>query len=324
MSRNYWRITLASVLLINILAVLVAVCMVIASPETVVTVSPKVSVTAPGELFEINVTVSDVSDLYGWQFNVTFNPAVLNCTGVEEGPFLKQAGSTFLPAPTIDNTGGFVFLGDSLFPYPPTGASGNGTLATITFNVTAEGESNLHFFESVLMGYNPVQKMPKDIPHTAVDGFFKYPLWRDVAVTEVMAYPLLVTAGEIVSINVTVKNEGNITETFDVTVSYDSTIRTKIATDLDPDVSETLSFSWNTTDVDEGNYTITAEATHLSGETEIADNTHSEIVVTVTPPVTEPSPSLVIPIELLVGVIVAVVTACAAIFLYMKRRRSKT
>ena len=313
---------LRGVLLSSILVVLVVASVNAAPAEPVVTVNPKISVTAPGESFEINVTVSDVSDLYGWQFNITFNSAVLNCTGVEEGPFLEQAGTVFPLPPTIDNTAGFVFFGESLWlPFPPSGANGSGILAAITFNVTTEGESNFHFFESKLNTMNLDEGIPVRISHTAVDGVFMYPLWRDVAVTNVTALPLSVTAGEFVSIDVTVKNKGNITETFDVTVLYDSAIiETKTAADLAPDASETLSFSWNTTDVDGGNYTITAEATPLSGETETADNTHSKVVVTIT----VPSPSLVIPTELLVGVIVAIVATCVAIFFYMKRRRSKT
>lgn len=313
---------LRGVLLSSILVVLVVASVNAAPAEPVVTVNPKISVTAPGESFEINVTVSDVSDLYGWQFNITFNSAVLNCTGVEIGPFLQQAGTVFPLPPTIDNDAGFAFFGASLLPpYPPEGASGSGALTTATFVVKTEGESTLHFFESKLNLWNFTSGEPVRISHTAVDGVFMYPLWRDVAVTNVTAFPLSVTAGELVSINVTVKNKGNITETFDVTVLYDSAIiETKTAADLAPDASETLSFSWNTTDVTGGNYTITAEATPLSGETETADNTHSEVVVIVI----VPSPSLVIPTELLVGVIVAIVATCVAIFFYMKRRRSKT
>ncbi len=121
------------------------------------------------------------------------------------------------------------------------------------------------------------------------------------------------------SINVTVKNKGDTTETFDVTVKYDSdVIQTKIATDLAPSDSQKLSFSWDTTGVDEGNYTITAVAGPLSGETEIEDNTNSEVVVSVTSP---PS-STEIPTEFLVGIIIVAVAACAVVFLYARGRRS--
>ena len=321
MRDNSKRIILLGVLMLNILGVLIVMRTVIASPEAVVTVNPKISVKAPGESFEINVTVSDVSDLYGWEFNITFDPAILNVENVTEGPFLKQAGSTWPLPTTIDNDAGFVFKGSALFPPPETGASGNGTLATITFNVTVEGESNLSFSESKLRTMDLDEGIPVPIEHTTIDGVFIYPLSRDVAVTDVTASSTSVTAGELVSINVTVMNKGSITETFDVAVWYDSTIiETKTATDLTPDASATINFSWDTTDVAGGEYTITAEATPLSGETETADNTHSEIVVTVT----VPSPSPVIPIELLIGAVVAMVVTLTVIFFFMKKRGQKT
>jgi PKD repeat protein len=168
-------------------------------PITIVSVYPPISRTPVDETFTINITVSDVSDLCAWEFNVSFNPAVLDCTGVEEGPFLKQAGSTWLLPYIIDNTAGLVFLGDSLFPIPPTGASGNGTLATITFNVTAEGESDLHFFESKILRWDHGEMIPVLIPHTVEDGYFD-------SRAAVFVYPPICTVliGETFTVNITV------------------------------------------------------------------------------------------------------------------------
>lgn len=313
MRTNRWRTFLTGTLLISITVVLVAGSIAAASPATVVAVDPKTTATEPGESFEINLTVSNVSDLYGWQFNLTFDPTILNAVNVTEGPFLKQAGDTWLLGPTINNIAGFVFCGDSLFPFPDEGATGSGVLASITFNVTAEGKSDLHFFEMILKTVE--ENLPVPIDHTAVDGLFTYPLRRDVAVTDVSASSLSVTAGQLVSINVTVRNEGEITETFDVVVSYDSTIETKTVTDLAPEAPETLSFSWDTKDVNGGNYTITAVASTLSGETDIADNTRSGVVVAVT----VPPPGT--PTELFVGIVVAAIAACAVVLLYIRGRR---
>jgi len=168
-------------------------------PITIVSVYPSISRAPVGEAFTINITVSDVFDLYGWEFNVSFDPAVLDCTGVEEGPFLKQAGSTWLLPYIIDNTAGLVFLGDSLFPIPPNGASGNGTLAKITFNVTAEGESDLHFFESKLLRWDHVEMIPLLIPHTVEDGYFD-----SRAVIFVYPPTCTVLIGETFTVNITV------------------------------------------------------------------------------------------------------------------------
>jgi len=309
---------LTGTLLASIAVALVAGGIAAASPETVVAVDPKITSTEPGESFEINITVSDVSNLYGLEINMTFDPTILNAVNVTEGPFLEQTGGTWWLPSTINNIAGFVFFGDTLFPFPEEGATGSGVLASITFNVTAEGRSGLNFSETKLRTIERTDEgdLPVPIDHTAVDGVFAYPLLRDVAVINVEVSSTSVSAGESVSINVTVRNEGEIAETFDVTVSFDSTIDTKTVTDLAPEAFETLGFSWDTKGLTEGNYTITAVASILSGETEMADNTHSEVNVTVTvPPPTTPT-------ELFVGIIVAAIVAGAVIFLYIRGRRS--
>lgn len=319
MRANFWRILLTGTLLASIAVVLVAGGIATASPETVVAVDPKITSTEPGESFEINITVSDVSDLYGWEINMTFDPTILSVVKVTEGPFLKQAGEeqgvdTWLLGPVINNFAGFVSCAASFVPFPPEGATGSGVLASITFNVTTEGRSDLGFSKTKL---NTVEEdLPVPLDHTAVDGLFAYPLLRDVAVINVEVSSTSVSAGESVSMNVTVKNEGEIAETFDVTVSYDSTIDTKTVTNLAPEASETLSFIWDTKGLTEGTYTITAVASILTGETETADNTYSEvnIIVTAPPPTT--------PTELFVGIIVAAIAASAVIFLYIRGRRS--
>jgi len=106
---------------------------------------------------------------------------------------------------------------------------------------------------------------------------------HDIAVTNVTAYPTTVKIGETVSINVTVRNEGSFAETFRVIVYYDSkAIGTKEVTDLAPGDEITLTFSWVTQGVKEGNYTIKAEATVVPEETDTADNICIGGVITVT------------------------------------------
>jgi len=102
---------------------------------------------ASGETFTVNVTISDVTNLYGWQFNITFDPNVLRCEKAAEGPFLSSVNTTMYPAPKIDNDKGYV-MSSSLFwiPwYPPQGASGSGLLANVTFTVKSGGSTSLHF-----------------------------------------------------------------------------------------------------------------------------------------------------------------------------------
>jgi len=62
-----------------------------------------------GSTFSVSIMVDSVTDLYGAQFSVSFNPSVLTAQSVNEGSFLKQGGaSTFFNAPTIDNSVGTI------------------------------------------------------------------------------------------------------------------------------------------------------------------------------------------------------------------------
>lgn len=321
LKENLFRIFLIGFLMASMVVV---ISIGKASPEPVIHVEPRVSTVAPGQIFTVNITIVDVTlensinGLYGWEFHMSFNASILQAVSVEEGPFLKSAGTTFWTQPKIDNVTGIVSAVDFFFPYPAKGALGSGVLADITFQVISEGETSLHFlYEALyltkLRTYDGTNILP--IEHTSVDGTFKYPLLRDVAVKEVVAFPTSVLAGELVSINVTVKNEGDAMETFDVTILYDSTtIETKKVTDLAQGNLQTLSFSWNTKDVAEGNYTITATASTLSGETDIEDNTHTNGAVRVK------APPSTFPTELLAAIIVIVVVT-VGILLYLRRRK---
>jgi len=117
-----------------------------ANPETTISISPsKVDSVATGQTFTVDVAIADVTNLYGWQINVTFNPSVLNANRISEGPFLKGVNETAWPKPVIDNAKGYIFASALLMPpYPPAGATGSGTLANITFSVKSGGSSALH------------------------------------------------------------------------------------------------------------------------------------------------------------------------------------
>jgi len=285
-------------------------------------VDPRVISVAPGENFTVNVVIAGITEnasLYSWEFDMSFNSTILNVTSVGQGPFLATAGTTYWVSPSISNLKGTVEVSETFFPpLPSVGAIGSGVLANVTFHVLTEGETSLHFYETQLRTVNGTK--PSAIEHTTVDGFFAYPLLRDIVVSDVTASPASVTAGEPVSINVTAENLGEIEETFNVTVLYNSTeIETQTVTDLASDGSETLEFSWDTKDVAEGNYTITAVASELSGETDTADNTYTNVFVVVT------ASASVFPIEYIIAIaaVVVVIVIIGVAVLLLRRRRSR-
>jgi len=228
----------------------------------VIYVNPPTSTAAPTETFSVNIKVANITveeSLYGWEFRMSFNTTVLDAVSVVEGPFLKNINSTFFKK-KINNTEGTVnALATLIPPYPEVGAVGNGTLCTITFKVEAKGATFLHLDSTEL--YTVIGgSVSSPIEHTAEDGFFETLTVHDVAVTSLDA-PTKATLGDLVSINVTVANEGDFNETLTVTVSYDSTEIDTTTFTLNEGLSKTVEFSWNTTGLGVGVYTINATAT---------------------------------------------------------------
>lgn len=128
--------------------------------------------------------------------------------------------------------------------------------------------------------------LPSDVnasDNTLIDGVVEVNvLVRDVAVLSVVPAGSLVYIGDILSVNVTVKNKGTIAESFDVTLRYDSSvIDTLQVTDLAAGAEYVLTFSWNTNGVSAGNYTLNAFAGPVSGEVNISDNSLVDGVVKV-------------------------------------------
>ena len=96
-----------------------------------------------GDTFTLDLNAGDVTDLAGWQFDVAFDPTRLEAVKVNEGDFLKtDGGTTFFQKGTIDNTAGKI-TGLNATRFNEDGATGTGTLLSVTFLAKAEGETQL-------------------------------------------------------------------------------------------------------------------------------------------------------------------------------------
>jgi len=153
--------------------------------------------------------------------------------------------------------------------------------------------------------------------NTYVDGEIEI-ITHDVAVTSITISPLNATVGENVTITVVVKNNGTEMETFNVKVYYDTTdIGNKDVTDLYPDDEETLTFTWDTTTVDAGDYTIKAVASTVAGETVTANNTKTYGTFTLS----SPSPAWP-PIEVIIAAAAITIVALGSYAILKRRRKS--
>ena len=94
--------------------------------------------------FTINVNIESVVNLGLCHFYVNFDPTKIEATDVAKGGFLEQSGATSTFDGVRNNTDGKVEITATRFS--STGASGSGTLCTITFKVlVAECASNIGF-----------------------------------------------------------------------------------------------------------------------------------------------------------------------------------
>jgi len=114
---------------------------------------------------------------------------------------------------------------------------------------------------------------------------------HDVAITYVNAYPRRVMPGQYVEIDVEVANQGTSYEIFEVTVYYDDNMIGRGTWGLHPGEIDWAWLYWRTTDIPEGVYTIRAEASVVSGETDLADNIYVDGTVTIALPKISISPA---------------------------------
>jgi hypothetical protein len=100
---------------------------------------------------------------------------------------------------------------------------------------------------------------------------------HNVAIANVTSYNIVVSQGYSLNITVTAADPGEYPETFNVTVYANTTIvGTQTVNNLPNGTSTVLNFIWNTTGFAEGNYTISAYAWPVPGETNTADNTFTD------------------------------------------------
>ena len=96
-----------------------------------------------GDTITLNLNTESITDLAGWQADITFDPNVLEAVEVTEGDFLKaEDGDTFFQDGTIDNTAGKI---TDLYSarIAESGVSGTGTLLSVTFMAKAGGETEV-------------------------------------------------------------------------------------------------------------------------------------------------------------------------------------
>lgn len=117
----------------------------------IISLQPSALTPVTGSSFSVSVDITSATDLYAFQFDVTFDPQVLSAVGVTEGPFLPLAGPTLFVPGNIDNVAGSItFTADALIGAGP-GVSGSGSLAVIGFQALAAGNTAIDLLGITLL-----------------------------------------------------------------------------------------------------------------------------------------------------------------------------
>jgi hypothetical protein len=114
-----------------------------------VAVYPSIVAAGQGQSFVVNITISSVKRLYGWEFKLNWTSSYLDAVSVSEGPFLKTGGNTFFTN-RISNTEGHLIVDCTLLGTIP-GVTGEGVLASITFHVKTAGQCLLDLYDVSLL-----------------------------------------------------------------------------------------------------------------------------------------------------------------------------
>ena len=243
-----------------------------------------------GDIFNITVMAYNLVDFRIWSTGIKYDPAVLNWTGFTWGDMdtyvTMHPMLGYMPG-TVNTTSGestaFAQAAD-VGQYIATMASLK--LITHHFEVVGYGTTAIEHFPVPMCNVANIE----DETYYGVTDFtimnstfsFTPAPVHDVAVTNVSAPPEA-TQGDTVTINVDVANEGDFTETFSVTIRYDTTdIDTKTVTDLSAGGSTIVSFDWDVRDVALSTYKIEAEAI-LAGDDDPADNKKTSDWIDVVP-----------------------------------------
>jgi hypothetical protein len=128
------------------------------------------TVGAIGDSFNVNVSIANVSNLYGYQLTIYYNSTVMNATQVAEGSLLKSGGQTFFLHSFVyhyNSTHGAVEITGTLLGNV-SGIGGSGVLASIEFkSLVATDSTSLHLAGVNLASSPPT---PSLIPHEDSDG----------------------------------------------------------------------------------------------------------------------------------------------------------
>ena len=236
--------------------------------------------------FDVNVTITNVTDVIAVTFSAHWDPSILDLTGVVKGDFLDDG---FAPSPTIDHAGGNLkeYAITQLSPYDPKNYTYPdwGWVATLEFqfvgtapppNITTTitlVDNPAADMDTMCRSYGePVAGHNFDVLGTCEFTYVGPPaVGGDVAVINVVPSESQAYQAWTINVNVTVLNNGTDPISFNVTAYYENVtaayeIGTQPVTDLAGGAQMNRTFNWALSGVALGLYDLKANATLIGLE----------------------------------------------------------
>jgi hypothetical protein len=190
----------------------------------------------PGSVTVFDIKAENFIDVETCEFDLLFNPAVIKTIGFLAEPI---DGSLVDIEMTLDNELGTIHF---RLTYDPSVNAAHAKIMNITFQIFGFGISPLDLNNTSLL-----DSVGNPLSHEAEDGLL-ITVIRDVAIVDIQPVPQKVYPGRPVTVYVTARNLGNLSETFTVSAYVDGGILlgTQLVTDLLPATNITLAFVWDT------------------------------------------------------------------------------
>jgi len=138
-----------------------------------------------GDKFQVHINISAVADLYTWNVNITWNPAMLNFTGiVAYGDFLARTTSPYgtsraVNIANVNNETGTALIAESILG-EYAGISGNGRLVTLEFLIVSYGWSDLNIHVAANLPTQLLNSTGNSMSFTTGDAYFRNAMKGDV------------------------------------------------------------------------------------------------------------------------------------------------
>lgn len=132
-----------------------------------VSIQPVTSVVVLNRTFTVSVVISDVVNLGAFQFDLRYDPAVIQGVDATLGPFLSSTGRSGHPTGLrIDDEAGVLSFGAYSLSYPPQrGPDGSGVLAEVALTGRSTEVSTLDLERVQVLDPTAAQQ-----PSAAADG----------------------------------------------------------------------------------------------------------------------------------------------------------